>query len=269
MYSIHVVWLGCDILGHVFPRSLTAGTTVTTAFIYFLGKTMVAGVATAFGSHRVGRFMCCHNDLPDFCNHCRILTKVLCLLMSCISPVLSMRRDGKMLLHACSKMLLHACSVQGLPEMWSRSDHIGFVIEGNSITAMINGEPRIDESSSSESVKFLHIMPLLHRMDPAKGPCIGGGELIIVLELQDWQDAKKHTSLIEIDQKCCKTKVEAAMAKHGITCTKAKMLTVEKGMQSRVSARKHLLLVPRWSASSVEARIRSFHHFSLNRSVVG
>merc|ERR550537_1514821 len=51
--------------------------------------------------------------------------------------------------------------------------------------------------------------------------------------LQEWQDAKKQISLIEKVQEGCKTKVEAAMAKHGVTCIKAKLLMVEKRMQSR------------------------------------
>merc|ERR1712232_1496360 len=66
----------------------------------------------------------------------------------------------------------------------------------------------------------------------------GGADSILDLPelaktLQEWQDAKKQISLIEKVQESCKTKVEAAMAKHGVTSIKAKTLMVDKRMQSR------------------------------------
>merc|ERR1712187_39615 len=51
--------------------------------------------------------------------------------------------------------------------------------------------------------------------------------------LQKWQDAKKQIALIHSVEEACKSKVEAAMMKAGVTCIKAKTLLVEKKMQSR------------------------------------
>mmetsp|Transcript_64678 Transcript_64678/g.145281 ORF Transcript_64678/g.145281 Transcript_64678/m.145281 type:complete len:666 (+) Transcript_64678:64-2061(+) len=51
--------------------------------------------------------------------------------------------------------------------------------------------------------------------------------------LQKWQDAKKQITLIHSVEEACKSKVEAAMMKAGVTSIRAKTLLVEKKMQSR------------------------------------
>merc|ERR1712014_52405 len=79
--------------------------------------------------------------------------------------------------------------------------------------------------------------PTIAKEKTAKPAKAAAGDVLdlpeIAKTLQEWQDAKKQISLIEKVQEGCKTKVEAAMAKHGVTSIKAKTLMVEKKMQSR------------------------------------
>mmetsp|Transcript_40285 Transcript_40285/g.113918 ORF Transcript_40285/g.113918 Transcript_40285/m.113918 type:complete len:133 (+) Transcript_40285:84-482(+) len=51
--------------------------------------------------------------------------------------------------------------------------------------------------------------------------------------LVKWQDAKKQIGMMHTVEEACKSKVEAAMMKAGVTTIRAKMLMVEKKMQSR------------------------------------
>lgn len=120
--------------------------------------------------------------------------------------------------------------------------------------AKAKASPKKAAASPKKGVK--KDMPLKGEEDKAGGLDLSKMETV----LRDWFNAKKEAAEAEKIIEACKTKVEAEMAKTGLTSLQTPSLTVDKRMQSRESVSKQDMPA---EVFAKYAKVSSFAVFSL------